>query len=129
MSEKLVQTFETTKGEKQTIEIHMPQPSGPDRSFSVNKLVSQDVVEGKAPVKKYTSIKKDLALFIEYNFYIQFKHHMFETNNPDTISLIEGNNMFGKEIFLGEFPKHIKDRFEEDRKYLTRDAEMFTPIR
>lgn len=119
----------TTKVEEgvQKIEVVMKNDK-PDRSFVVNKHFGEKIVDGKKDSLKYTflSTRKELAIFSAHNTYIQFKHHHFTTDDLETANMIRENGLFNAEIFENEFPEHVKKRIEEDRKWITRDSEMFT---
>lgn len=114
---------------KQTIpviNIRMPEQ---DKSFKVIRHQGYEVDDkSKKPTVTFVSYKKELSIFLEHDEYIQFAHHSFVTNDQRLIDYLRNSPLYEKEIWEGEFPDYIKRKLEEERKYLTRDSEMFVGV-
>jgi hypothetical protein len=77
--------------------------------------------------KRFMSYVKTLTLYKDGHDMIQFSNHEYTTNNAEDVKFIETHSAFGNGIWAEEFPKAVINKFEADKKMLTRDEEYFTP--
>lgn len=75
----------------------------------------------------YLSTRKELMLFVDENTYYQFRRRMFTTNIPQAMEFIESHPAFGLEIFKNQYPAHIAEKLELDKREITKDPDQHEP--
>lgn len=91
-----------------------------------NPQMTQEDVDNGTSVK-YLSDIIDRCLFrTEYNM-IMFSNHMYQTHDPDEMEYIETHPIFGNGIWKDSLPAHIVEKFNNDKRYLSRSDDIFTP--
>jgi len=68
-----------------------------------------------------------LQLFLSDKELIIFKDQMYLTDNPNHKKFLDSHISLGRDFWKDKFPEKVIRKFEDDKKYLTRDKEMFTP--
>jgi len=71
---------------------------------------------GKFTFKSY---HRGTILFITPDDYIKFVNHLYITNDEEIAEKIRNHPAFGKEVFEGEFPPEIIERFKKAKEYIT----------
>lgn len=82
-----------------------------------------EYIDGDAKVITFLATRKELLLFRTDTSYLQFRNHMFRTNDSDIIEYIKTHPIFNQEIFDGDYPPAIKKKMEEYRSKFTRDPD------
>lgn len=82
-------------------------------------------MEGDKKQVVFLSLKKEAMFFITENEYVQFKNNIFRTNVDKCIEYLRDHPAYNIELFENDFPQHIKQKFENDKKYITRDPEEY----
>jgi hypothetical protein len=84
--------------------------------------------EDEAKAIKFMSLRKETMIFNDAEKAlnsIKFNQHIYRTANKGEIEFLRSLPLFNVEIFEGSFPKHVVDKFEEDKKWLTKHEDMY----
>lgn len=113
--------------EMKNINVTLTQaPPEKENPYYIERWIGSKVDDvKKGNPKVYMSTIKSMMIFISDQSYLQFAHHRFITDDKDLQQVIEGNGLFGRDIFEGEFPSYVKKQIERDRKYITKDEAEF----
>lgn len=76
------------------------------------------LVSGNPSYTTYLSIPFELSVFKDEDECYTFVKHIFKTNNPATIELIEANKFYDIEIFKDAFPSYVSKYLDEREQEL-----------
>lgn len=107
--------------EKQGNDINVIIQQKDIRNSKILKKHVGEWVSGDAKQVVFLSRAREAMFFINEHEYIQFRNNTFVTNKPEAIGFLREHSAFGLELFEKEFPQHIKQQREEQKRYITRD--------
>jgi hypothetical protein len=67
----------------------------------------------------FKSYHRGTIIFITPDEYIKFVNHIYNTTDEEIAQKLRDHPAFGKEIFEGEFPPEIIEKFKKSKEFLT----------
>lgn len=102
---------ETNKEEKQS------QNAQPDKEVIYNVTDSNRQSIGPKKVT-FKSLHRGTLVFVTPDKYLRFVNHLLQTDDEETIAFLRNHPAFGQEIFEGEFPEWVREKFKKDKQFL-----------
>lgn len=94
---------------------------------TIKKVGREPGLKDEEKAVRFKSYIKELVLFKDGHEMIQFSQHEYVTNNEEDINFIKNSPAFGAGIWEGKFPQSVINKFDDDKKNLTRDEDYFNP--
>lgn len=87
--------------------------------YKVNDTSSiSSTTVSSSPEVLFKSLHQGTIIFRTSSSYIKFVGHIYRTSDKEIIKFLRSHPAFGSEIFEGEFPKEILDKFRRDKEFL-----------
>lgn len=74
---------------------------------------------------RFLSDKKELTLTMGDAELLKFAQHEFTTDDQEEIDFIRSHPAFGQNIWEGEYPKEVMEKFKQENDLLTYSSDMF----
>ena len=85
----------------------------------------QDDEKNAPNIIKFMSYHKNLNLFRDSFNIIQFKSHVFRTDNQKDILFLRKHAALNDTFWEGELPKEVVDKFKKDKTMVVRSEDVF----
>lgn len=89
-----------------------------DPNYGAIRKMGRNVSRGEDTATKFYSVSKNTVLYADNDCYIEFKNYEYVTDNEFDIDFIKRSPLFGRDIFEGQYPKHILEMFRQRRQDL-----------
>lgn len=83
-----------------------------------NETTTKNLPKNNKKDVVFKSLHRNTIIFKTPTKYIKFTGHLYRTDDEEIIEYLRNHKAFGTEIFEGEFPPDIQEKFRKDKEFI-----------